>query len=203
MSLEPGWSSTIYGMIFMVSHGLAALAFTVAVAGLIADEKPLSQIASADRFHDLGNLLLALVMFWAYLGFSQFLLVWMENLREEIPWLLRRTTGGWQAIAAALIVFQFALPFLLLLLRAAKRSARRLPALALLILFMHWIDLVWLIAPAFHPAVYFHWLDFAALAGIGGIWLAAFLHYLGENALLPLRDPRFAEWMEQAVGDRL
>ncbi|HEY2989493.1 MAG TPA: hypothetical protein VGL11_17305 [Candidatus Binatia bacterium] len=203
MSLEPHWYSTIYGMMFMVSHGLAALAFVVVVTYLLAEQPPLSQVAGPDRFHDLGNLLLAFVMLWAYLGFSQFLLVWVENLREEIPWYLSRITGGWQALAVLLIVFQFALPFLLLLSRAAKRRARLLSGIALLILFMHWIDLVWLAAPAFHPgSFYLHWIDFAALAAIGGIWIAAFLFYLGQHALLPLHDPRFVEAIEQAQEAR-
>jgi hypothetical protein len=203
MSLEPHWYSTIYGMIFMVGHGLAALALAIVAARVFADRKPLSEVAVPDRFHDLGNILLALVMFWAYLGFSQFLLVWVENLREEIPWYLSRTAGGWQVIALLLMIFQFALPFALLLSRSAKRKARVLSAVAMVILFMHWIDLVWLVAPSFHPkGFYFHWIDVAALAGIGGIWLAAFLHYLEENALLPLHDPRFGAVVEQAVGDR-
>jgi hypothetical protein len=201
MSLEPHWYSTIYGMIFMVSHALAALSLIIVVAGFLAEEKPLSEVAVPDRFHDLGNLLLAFVMFWAYLNFSQFLLVWSENLREEIPWYLNRTRGGWQAVAVLLILFQFALPFLLLLSRLAKRRAGFLSAIALVILFMHWVDLIWFVAPAFHPqSFYLHWMDFAALAGVGGVWIAAFLFYLKENSLLPLRDPRFAELTEQAQG---
>ena len=198
MSLEPHWYSTIYGMIFMVGHALAALAFVIVVAHLLAGREPLSQVAHPDRFHDLGNLLLALVMLWAYLGFCQFLLVWVENLQEEIPWYLSRMTGGWQAVAVLLIAFQFALPFMLLLSRSAKRRARVLSGVALLILFMHWVDLLWLVAPSFHPGkFYLHWIDFAAIIGIGGVWIAAFLFYLDENALLPLHDPRFVDLIEQ------
>jgi hypothetical protein len=197
MSLEPHWYSTIYGMIYMVGYALAALAFVVIAAYCLADRDPLAQVADRDRFHDLGNLLLALVMLWAYLGFCQFLLVWTENLQEEIPWYLRRMTGGWQAIAVLLIAFQFVLPFLLLLSRSAKRRARVLAGVALLILAMHWVDLLWLVAPAFHPGkFYLHWIDLTALAGIGGVWMAAFLFYLGESPLLPLRDPRFVELVE-------
>ncbi|HEY3304173.1 MAG TPA: hypothetical protein VGL70_11630 [Candidatus Binatia bacterium] len=197
MSLEPHWHSTIYGMIFMVSHALAALAFVVIVAYLLLDREPLAQVADRDRFHDLGNLLLALVMLWAYLGFCQFLLVWVENLREEIPWYLRRITGGWQGVAVLLIAFQFALPFLLLLSRSAKRRVRVLAGVALLVLVMHWVDLLWLVAPAFHPGKFhLHWIDLTTLAGIGGVWMAAFLFCLGENPLLPLRDPRFVELIE-------
>jgi hypothetical protein len=197
MSLEPQWYSTIYGLMFVVGYGLGALAFAIVGARLLADEKPFSEVAGPDQFHDLGNLLLAFVMFWAYLAFSQFLVIWSENLREEIPWYIRRTAGGWRLLALALIAFQFALPFLLLLSRLTKRRAHVLALVALLVIAMHWVDLLWLVAPAFHPeGFYLHWLDFATLAALGGIWLGAFLFYLKESSLLPLNDPRFVE----AVG---
>jgi hypothetical protein len=199
MSLEPRWYSTIYGMIFMVSYSLAALAFVIIVAHLIEEETPLAQVLSSSHFHDLGNLLLALVMFWAYMHFSQFLLIWVENLAEEIPWYLRRIHGGWEWFALALVLFQFALPFLLLLSRTAKRRARALCGLAAGILFMHWIDIFWMAAPAFYPGrFHLHWMDILAPIGIGGIWLATFLHYLNGRSLLPLHDPRFAELLEGA-----
>ena len=198
MSLEPRWSSTIYGMIFMVSDALVALAFVIAVVFLLSSIEALSPVASPDRFQDLGNLLLAFVMIWAYMAFSQFLIVWVENLAEEIPWYLHRTIGGWQGIALALIAFQFALPFLLLLSRATKRRAGILAIVALGVIFMHWVDLFWMVAPAFYPAAFhLHWLDIAALVGIGGVWLAAFLWYLKDHSLLPLHDPRFANMLEE------
>ncbi|HTM06825.1 MAG TPA: hypothetical protein VL754_00400 [Verrucomicrobiae bacterium] len=198
MSLEPDWYSTIYGMIFMVGHGLAALALTIIAARMLADEPPLSEVAAPERFHDLGNLLLALVMFWAYLAFSQFLIIWSENLSEEIPWYVRRTAGGWRTFALILVIFQFALPFLLLLSRAAKRHARFLALIALLVLAMHWADILWLVAPAFHPnGFYVHWLDVVTLAALGGIWIAAFLYFLAASALLP-HDPRFIEAVSEA-----
>ena len=197
MSLEPEWYSTIYGMIFMVSHGMAALACAIIAARILAEDEPLASAAVPDLFHDLGNLLLSLVMFWAYLMFSQFLIIWSENLAEEIPWYVRRTLGGWRYLAVLLIIFQFALPFLLLLSRTAKRRARVLAWIALLVLVMHWADLLWLIAPAFHPkAFYLHWLDVVALAAVGGLWIGAFAHYLGASALLP-NDPRFVETLRE------
>jgi hypothetical protein len=198
MSLEPKWYSTIFGTIFMVSYGLAALAYVIIVSYLVRDEAPLTQVMSADRFHDLGNLLLAFVMLWAYLSFSQFLLIWSENLAEEIPWYLHRIGGGWESVAIALIVFQFSLPFILLLSRTTKRSSRILSQVALAILFMHWLDVFWMIAPSFYPARFqLHWLDIMAPIGIGGLWLAVFLGYLKARALLPLHDPRFEELPEQ------
>jgi hypothetical protein len=198
MSLEPKWYSTIFGMIFMVSFGLAALALAILATRFLESQKPLAQVISPDRWHDLGNLLLALVMFWAYLQFSQFLLIWSENLTEEIPWYLHRIGGGWEWVALALILFLFALPFILLLSRTTKRSARMLSQVAAAILFMHWLDILWIVAPSFYPArFHLHWLDIVAPVGIGGLWLAAFIGYLKARSLLPLHDPRFAELLEQ------
>jgi len=199
MSLEPKWYSTIFGMIFMVSFGLAALALAILATRFLESQKPLAQVISPDRWHDLGNLLLALVMFWAYLQFSQFLLIWSENLAEEIPWYLHRIGGGWEWVALALILFLFALPFILLLSRTTKRSARMLSQVAAAILFMHWLDILWIVAPSFYPALFhLHWLDIVAPVAIGGLWLAAFIGYLKARSLLPLHDPRFAELLEQA-----
>jgi hypothetical protein len=199
MSLEPKWYSTIFGMIFMVSFGLAAMALAILATRFLETEKPLAQVVSPDRRHDLGNLLLALVMFWAYLNFSQFLLIWSENLAEEIPWYLHRIGGGWEWVAVALILFQFALPFILLLSRNTKRDSRTLAAVAAAILFMHWLDILWMVVPTFYPAQFhFHWLDITAPVAIGGLWLAAFIGYLKARSLLPLHDPRFTELLEQA-----
>jgi hypothetical protein len=198
MSLEPKWYSTLFGMIFMVSFGLAALALAILATRFLASEKPLAQVVSPDRWHDLGNLLLALVMFWAYLNFSQFLLIWSENLAEEIPWYLHRIGGGWEWVAIVLILFQFALPFVLLLSRTTKRNSQILAVVAGAILFMHWLDTLWMIAPSFYPARFrLHWLDIAAVVGIGGLWLAAFIGYLKARSLVPLHDPRFTELLEQ------
>jgi hypothetical protein len=198
MSLEPKWYSTIFGMIFMVSFGLAALALAILATRFLETEEPLARVVSPDRWHDLGNLLLAFVMFWAYLNFSQFLLIWSENLAEEIPWYLHRIGGGWEWVAIALILFQFGLPFVLLLSRDTKRNSQVLATVAGAILFIHWLDVLWMIAPSFYPAQFqLHWMDIVAPIGIGGLWLAVFLGYLKARALLPLHDPRFAELLEQ------
>jgi hypothetical protein len=144
-------------------------------------------------------MLLALVMLWAYVNFSQFLLMWMANLAEEVPWYLHRLNGGWQWVALALLLFQFALPFLLLLSRSTKRRARTLALVAAAIVFMHWLDMQWLIAPSFYPAQFhLHWMDMIALIGIGGVWLAVFVGYLRAHPALPLRDPRFSELFQEA-----
>lgn len=199
MSLEPKWFSAIYGLMFVVGHGLAALAFIIPVTILFADSEPLSRLSAPNRFHDLGNLLLAFVMLWAYLAFSQFLIIWAENLLEEIPWYMSRTAGGWGAVAVILIIFQFALPFLLLLVRATKRKVAALRSVAVGVLLMCLVDLFWLLAPAFHPeGLKLHWLDILTVLGVGGVWLAVFFSHLKKVDLLPIGDPRLAEALEEA-----
>jgi hypothetical protein len=190
MSLEPHWFSTIYGILVIVGQLLATLAFAVVVVALLADAPPLSEAISPTHFHDLGNLLLAFVMIWAYMALSQFLIIWAGNLPEEITWYLHRTQGGWQWMALALILFYFALPFLLLLSRGIKQRAQLLVWVAAAILVMHVVDLFWSVVPAFRPAgIFIHWLDIIALVGVGGIWVAIFVWQLKGRPLLPVHDP--------------
>lgn len=197
MSLEPHWYSTIYPVLFAVSQVLAAFAFVVAVVVLLGSRRPLADVISPGLLRDLGNLLLAFVMFWAYVSVSQFLLIWMANLPEEIPWYLRRTRGGWQWLAILLIVAHFILPFVLLLSRDVKENRRTLVFVAGLILVMRFLDLLWWIEPAFpHQGQYFFWLlDVAALVGLGGVWSLWFLRQLQQRPLLPTHGPFLAEAM--------
>ena len=199
MSLEPHWFSTIYGMIFMVSHGLVAMAFAIATSFFLWSRRPLQHITVAPVFQDLGNMLLALVMFWAYLSFSQFLLIWVENLQHETPWYLRRMTGGWGGVGLGLIILQFALPFLLLLSRALKRKTETLCAIAGLIVVMHLIEMFWFVAPAVRPGnLWVHWLDVLVPLGIGALWLSAFFWQLESHSLYPVHDPRLVAIIEEA-----
>ena len=120
----------------------------IAVVVFLSADRPMAEAATPDRLHDLGNLMLAFTMLWAYMSFSQYLIIWSGNLPEEIPWYLRRTRGGWQWVALALILFHFFLPFFVLLFRENKRQARLIVQVAILVLAMHWLDLIWLIVPA-------------------------------------------------------
>jgi hypothetical protein len=203
MSLEPEWFSTIYGVTFMVGQALSAFAFVILVALLLADHHPLADVASPSLFQDLGNLLLAFVMLWAYMAFSQFLIIWTGNLPEEIPWYLHRMGGGWQWIGPLLFLFYFGVPFLLLLSRGTKRSRRMLFAVAAAIVLMRLVDLFWLVAPAFRPSeLRVHWMDLAAPIGVGGIWLWAFVRQLKGRPLLPLNDPYLRAAFHQERGGR-
>lgn len=194
MSLEPAWFSTIYGMIFMVTQALTAMALVTVAVTLLADRKPLSEMLTPGLFNDFGNLLLTFTMLWAYLSFSQYLIIWAGNLQEEVPWYVRRATGGWAWVALTLIVFHFAVPFLLLLMRFIKRRRRILAAVAAGLVGMSAVDIYWLSAPAFEPhGPEFHLLDGGILLGFGGLWLGVFLSQLKKRPLLPLHDPRLEE----------
>ncbi len=216
MSINPHWFSTIYGFLFMGGQALAALAFTVVVAAILSRRRPMEGVYNVGHFHDLGKLMLAFVMLWAYFNFSQYLIIYSGNLAEEVPYYLARTTAGWQYLALLLVAFHFALPFALLLSRDLKRSANRLLTVALGVLLMRLVDLFFLITPDFAPdgtnlhlatggeahgtQLFAHWLDLAAPIGIGGIWLWLFLTQLAKRPLLPIRDPHLAQALESAGG---
>jgi len=190
MSLEPHWFSTIYGVMFMGQQGLSTFAFMIPMAALLAARPPFSRIIGADQFHDLGKLMLAFVMLWAYFAFSQFLIIWSANLPEEIPWYLRRTQHGWQWVALVLFVIHFALPFIVLLSRDVKRHARAVSVVAVLLIAARFVDLFWLLRPAVAPEGFaIHWLDPAAIAAVGGMWVWLFVAELKTRPLLPLNDP--------------
>lgn len=193
MSLEPHWFSTIYGVLFAGGQLLSAMAFCIAISARIADREPVSKIFGAANFHDLGKLMLAFVMLWAYFAFSQLIIIYAGNLPEEIPWYLNRMEGGWEYIGLGVILFHFALPFVLLLSRNLKRNAGRLAALAVFVLLVRFLDMYFMITPAFTPKVLdVHWQDLAAFVGVGGIWLATFVRQLQKRPLLPLQDPELA-----------
>jgi hypothetical protein len=204
MSIQPAWYSTIYGMLFVAGQALVTLAFAVVVAALLSARPPLEATIGPDQFHDLGNLLLTFVIFWIYIGFSQFLIVWAGNLPEEIQFYLPRRQGGWAWLALGLVLFQFVVPFCVLLSRAAKRRAWALGLLAAAIMAAHLIDLFWLVVPPLRPTLSIHWLDAAAAIGVGGVWLAVFAWRLRAHPLVPLHDPRaeeaFAHEGHQAPG---
>jgi hypothetical protein len=200
MSLEPQWYSTIFPPLYGTGQVLSGMAFAVAVVMMLADRPPLVGIIHAQQQRDLGNLLLAFVMMWAYLSFSQFLIIWAENLPEEIPWYLHRIEGGWQWIAMALVLFQFAAPFLLLLSRESKDISQRLAGIALVALAMRFVDLYWWVEAAYPGGMSFYWLiDLAAMAALGGIWTWCFIWQLKRRALLPTGDPYLAEYLPEVA----
>ncbi|MCG6928174.1 MAG: hypothetical protein LJF30_23060 [Acidobacteria bacterium] len=195
MSLAPHWFSTMYGVLFIVGWTLSALSFTIVLMARLSRESPVSEALQPGTVHDLGKLLLAFTMLWAYVNFSQFLIVWSGNTSEETPFYVQRLHGGWGVIAVVLLLFHFALPFALLLSRPLKRNAGSLAVVAGLMLVMQLVDLYWLIGPDLltqghgHAPLRFHWMDLAATLGIGGLWLFLFARQVRTRPVLPLGEP--------------
>jgi hypothetical protein len=197
MSLEPHWYSTIYGVLIMGGQGLSALAFLIGVLVWLSRRPPLDRLIVKAHFHDLGNLMLAFVMLWAYFGFSQYLIIWAGNLPQEIAWYVHRLQTGWRFIGMSLILFHFAVPFVLLLSRTMKREANLIVKVAIGVLFVRLIDLFWLIAPEFHTGgIAVSWLDVVLPASLGAVWLGCFVSQLRRRTILPAHDPEF----EEALG---
>jgi hypothetical protein len=201
MSRDPDWYSTIYGAMFIVGAILSTLAFLTVFTIQNAAYEPVKSALTVGRLNDVGNLLLAFTMLWAYMSFSQFIIIWMGNLPEEVIWYLRRTQGVWGVVALALIAFGFFAPFLALLQRQHKRDAAWVLPIASWILVMRVVDLSWLILPGYtdpkvdgFPWGSLPWL-LAALAGIGGVWMVGFVGRLRSAPLVPLRDPRILDAM--------
>jgi hypothetical protein len=196
MSLDPHWYSTIYGILMLGGQGLASMAFTLTVMVLLSRTAPLAGVFRANHLHDLGKLMLAFVMLWAYFQFSQFLIVWSGNLPEEIGFYLTRIEGAWVYLSAVLILGHFALPFVLLLNRDLKRS-HMVALVAIFVIGMRFVDLFWLMGPRDgHTAPALSWINFVTPVALGGIWIALFLWQLGSRPLLPLGEPELAEVLE-------
>jgi hypothetical protein len=199
MSLDPQWSSTIFGALMAAGQLLPALGLAIALASCLPPEPSLVKVATPNVWNDLGNLLLAMVMLWTYMAFSQFMVIWSGNLPEEISWYVNRAEGGWQWIGAALAIFYFALPFVLLLSRDIKRHPARLRTVAIAVVGMSFVHEFWLIAPVFSPRqLRLHWMDVMALAGVGGLWLALFFRHIQARAVVPIHDPLLEEALSHA-----
>jgi hypothetical protein len=192
MSLEPGWASTMFPVIYAVNEFLTCFCFCVALFLLLAGRPPFVNLMRPKFQIDMGTLMLAFTMFWSYTSFSQFMLVWIGNLPEEIPFFLKRSNyqderSGWWYVSAALIALHFALPFLLLLFRNIKLHPVRLRVVAVYLVLICMVDVIWWIAPSAPRHGNFPvWLmDVGAIAGIGGVWGLFFLYQLRKYPLFP------------------
>ena len=152
---------------------------------------PTLQAQLGTVWQDLGGLMLAFVLLWVYMSFSQYVIIWSGDLPSEISFYLHRRHGGWRWFAWAMIMLHFAVPFVLLLFGGLKRNVRLLAAVALILLAAHFLNMFWLVAPKFHTAGFtVTGLDVVTPLAIGGLWLAGFFGALGQTALIPQRDPR-------------
>jgi len=193
MSLSPHWASTIYGFIFVGGQLISSLSFVIAVVVLLSRFEPYASILQPRHLHDLGKLLLAFVMLWAYFDFSQLLIIWSGNLPEEISFYRTRLYGQWGLVAVIVVVFHFFVPFFLLLSQDLKRNAKILPRIAAWLIFMRLVDLFWMTRPEFSASAVPTWLDLVLPVALGGLWLGFFAFNLKQCPLLPLGDPDLAE----------
>jgi hypothetical protein len=190
MSLQPAFHSSIFGPLFASGQLLSGYALVVIVLAWLAGRPPVSGVISLEVLNDVGNLLLTLLIIWAYMVWFQFMLIWIANLPSDVIWYVPRSRGGWEWVAWALFVFHFAIPFFLLLMRNVKRDPASLAMTAGLILFMQLVFMYYQVVPAFPEAAHLgeHWMDFLTPFGVGGIWLAYFLWQLKRRPVLPQHD---------------
>ncbi len=198
MSIDPSWISTIYGLLILIGELLSAMCFAVVVERILVNYKPMSELLKPSFVHDHGKWMLTFIMVWAYFSFSQWLIIWAGNLPDEITWYMRRLNGGWGFVGLILVVFQFAVPFVLLLSRPFKRDIRRLVWLAAWIMVMRYLDLFWIIEPNFSTTLTLTLADVVVPVAIGGFWLAYFFHNLNSLPLLPAYDVSANEVLEPA-----
>jgi hypothetical protein len=188
MSRQPHWASTVFGFITVVSQTLTALCFAIIVVWIRAGDPQVAAFARPSHFNDLGNLMLTLVILWAYMNFAQYLVTWTGNEQPDVGWYVQRTYGGWRAIAGIIIFIHFLVPLLLLMFRDIKRNIKRLGILAAAMLGLRVLDLYWNVGPLAqdnpHGEFSITPLDLLALIGIGGIWLGGFVRALGGRPML-------------------
>jgi hypothetical protein len=193
MSLEPDWFSTIFPILICIGQMLSGLSLIIVLLAWIGPRSSLSTVLSKEAFHHLGNLVLAFTMLWAYMAFSQLLIIWSGDLPHEISWYLHRTAHGWVWVVAFLVLFHFFGPFFLLLSRQVKKARLALATIAGVMFVAHIIDVWWMIEPSFYPEqIHLSWQNFTALFGVGGVWFFFFARNLESKALVPINDPRFA-----------
>jgi hypothetical protein len=196
MSIDPSWTSTIYGLMILIGQLLTALCFAVVIERILYNYEPMSVLLQKEHVHDHGKFMLAFTMVWAYFSFSQWLIIWAGNLPEEITWYIKRLNGGWGSVGLTLVVFGFALPFLFLLSRSFKRDVTKLVWLAAGLLIIRYIDLFWIIEPNFSTTRRVTLADILLPFALGGLWLAYFCHNLSSMALVPAYDPFAKEVLE-------
>lgn len=189
MSVNPHWFSTIWGMLYIGGQGLSAFAFCIMVLVMLSQTSPLNKVLTTHHFHDLGKFLFAFLMLWAYLSFSQLLIIWSANIPEEIPHYIIRWETSWRYLSTFIIVGHFIVPYALLLSRDLKKNAGKLKVVATWILLARVADYYWHVAPEFHKGGYsFSLLDFAVPLALGGIFISIFVSQLAGRSLLPVND---------------
>jgi hypothetical protein len=195
MSLEPHWYSTIIGIYFFSGTVVSALAAATYIIIRFYETGRLPGLRR-DHFYSLGSLMFAFVNFWAYIAFSQFMLIWYANLPEETFWFMKHWQNGWQIVSILLIVVQFAVPYAVLLPQEAKMDPKRLKFIALWLLAAHWIDLYWFVMPTYDASVTFGWMELSFPLLIIGLMITVVAWKTKKHNLMPIGDPKLKRGME-------
>ncbi|MES2962293.1 MAG: molybdopterin oxidoreductase [Bdellovibrionota bacterium] len=194
MSLQPHWYSTIWGVYCFAGLFQSSLAALVILIGYVIRKGLARGLVTIEHHHDVAKFMKAFTVFYAYIGFSQFLLIWYANLPEETIFYLSRTQGGWMTATLSLLVFKFAVPFLLMLPRAAKRSITHSSLVACLILVMQYVDVHWMVYPTLNAEHWlFSWYEIGPMLMFAGLFLWSVTSFLSKNNLVPVKDPRIGE----------
>ena len=199
MSLGAEWYSTIWGVYYFAGSFVGAIALLILATAALARTPALHDAVRLPHWLSLGKLLLAFTCFWAYIAFSQYMLTWIGNLPDTIPWMLLRQDHAWRWVGGALLVGNFVVPFLLLLSRPRKMDPRRLAPVAAWILAVHYLDLYWLVMPQVRPdSIVPDWSNLTAFVGVGGVAVATAVALLRGRHALPVRDPFLADSLAYA-----
>jgi len=200
MSLDPHWFSTMFGVYCFAGLFQSSLAAIILLTLWLSRKGALQGYVNENHIHDLGKLLFAFTIFYAYIGFSQFMLIWYANIPEETEFFAHRAHGIWWTISLSLLVLKFAVPFLILLPRESKRNPNILGPASLLLLAMQYVDNYWLVYPNFNDghAVFSIW-ELGALAGMAGAFMLAVFHFLGKNSIVAIKDPRLEESLSHHI----
>lgn len=201
MSLQPHWYSTIFGVYFFAGCLLFGLAFITLMSMLLQKAGLMRGVITSEHYHDLGKLMFGFTVFWSYIAFSQFMLYWYGNIPEEIEFYTHRMHNGWDVVSWAMPVTHFVVPFLALMSRFLKRVKLVLCINCFWIIFVHLIDLYWLILPTYNdPNVHegptpfsVSLMDVLAVGGMLSIFFGLYLIVLGRRKLLAVGDPRLKE----------
>ena len=200
MSLQPHWFSTIWGVYCFAGLFQSTIAFLIILIVWLMKNGSLNGFVNENHLHDLGKFLKAFTIFYAYIGFSQFMLIWYANLPEETEFYLERMHGGWLYVSIALAVFKFIVPFLALLPRAAKRNPAHLVAVSLLVLAAHYLDVYWIVYPNFNDnALVFSFWEILVFLGFLGAFVLMVTRFLSKNNIVPIKDPRLHESLAHEV----
>lgn len=199
MSLQPHWFSTIFGVYCFAGLFQSSLAFVILMILFCRSKGWVTGLMTMEHVHDMAKFLKGFTVFWAYIAFSQYMLIWYANLPEETVFYLERSHGAWMPISVALVIFKFVVPFIALLPRWAKRTPKHLIMICSLILIMQYVDIYWMVYPNYKEAVAFSWMEILIFIGFLGGFLFVVSSWLEKHNLVPVKDPRIHESLSHHV----